>query len=81
MTPIDFPPHVTIAHPRTCHNGTACYAELRRHDLQTETLVREILFTETIAASFTVLRCFPLAGLTSSALPQDPCTRRDCTPP
>ena len=63
MTPIDFPPHVTVAHPRTSTNGTACYAALRGHRLSAETYVREVVFTETTAATFTVLRRFPLAGM------------------
>jgi 2'-5' RNA ligase superfamily len=61
MTPVDFPAHLTVAHPRTSRRGTACYAALRDEHLDAEAYVREALFTETTADSFTVLRHFPLA--------------------
>jgi hypothetical protein len=60
MTPISYPAHVTIAHPRTCKRGPQCYAELAGHRARGTVCARELLFTQTTANSFTVLRRFPL---------------------
>ncbi|MFF1360934.1 2'-5' RNA ligase family protein [Streptomyces sp. NPDC058297] len=62
MTPISFPAHVTIAHPRTCRRGPQCYAELAGHCARGTVWARELLFTQTTANSFTVLRRFPLSA-------------------
>lgn len=62
MTPVDFPPHVTVAHPRTSSLGEECFAALAGRCLNAEVVVREVLFTETGGGGFTVLRRFPLAG-------------------
>lgn len=61
MTPVDFPAHVTVAHPRTSSQGEECAAALAGRCLDSEILVREALFTATTATSFTVIRRFPLA--------------------
>jgi hypothetical protein len=61
MTPVDFPAHLTVAHPRTSSRGAECYAALAGHRLDADTWAREVLFTETTASSFTVLRRFPMA--------------------
>lgn len=57
---LDFPPHVTVVHPRTSPNGPACLAALADHDLPGEFQVTELLFTETTASAFRVLRRFEL---------------------
>ncbi|MBA9004145.1 2'-5' RNA ligase family protein [Thermomonospora cellulosilytica] len=61
MTPVDFPPHVTIAHPRTSSRGPDCHSALAGRRLEGEFWVREVSFTETTPTSFTILRRFPLA--------------------
>nr|WP_269091209.1 2'-5' RNA ligase family protein [Actinopolymorpha cephalotaxi] len=69
--PVGFPPHVTVAHPRTAPDGPACLAALagrRRGDGLgvgvgvREFDVAEVCHTETTATSFTLLRRFPLGG-------------------
>ncbi|MGP3979321.1 2'-5' RNA ligase family protein [Streptomyces sp. 8N114] len=62
MTPIDFPAHATIAHPRTCKRGTQCYAELAGHHAGGTVWARELLFTQTTSNSFTILRRFRLSA-------------------
>lgn len=62
MTPVDFLPHVTVAHPRTSSRGAECFAALAGQRLDAEVEAREVLFTETADGSFTVLRRFPLAA-------------------
>ncbi|MGI5353540.1 hypothetical protein ACQEU8_35995 [Streptomyces sp. CA-250714] len=59
MTPIDFPAHATIAHPRTYKRRTQCYAELAGHHAGGTVWARELLFTQTTSNSFTILRRFP----------------------
>ncbi|HEY0699581.1 MAG TPA: hypothetical protein VGD43_17425, partial [Micromonospora sp.] len=63
MTPVDFPAHLTSAHPRTSSRGGECLRALAGQDLAAEVRVREVLFTETTAETFTVLRRFPLTTL------------------
>jgi hypothetical protein len=63
MTPLDVAPHVTVAHPRTSTRGEECLAALGGQHLDGTVLVREVLFTETTASSFAVLRRFPLPGV------------------
>lgn len=65
--PVDFPPHVTVAHPRTASDGPACLAALTGHRpggvLGASGFdVTELWYTETTAAAFTVLRRFPLGA-------------------
>ncbi|MET9019664.1 2'-5' RNA ligase family protein [Actinopolymorpha sp. NPDC004070] len=65
--PVDFPPHVTVAHPRTAPDGPACRAALTGRRLDRDPGesgfdVAELCHTETTTASFTVLRRFPLGG-------------------
>ncbi|MGC5030005.1 2'-5' RNA ligase family protein [Micromonospora sp. DT229] len=62
MTPIDFPAHLTLVHPRTSKRGADCRAALAGRRLAATVWVREVLFTETTADTFTVLRRFPLSG-------------------
>ncbi|MBB5077456.1 2'-5' RNA ligase family protein [Nonomuraea endophytica] len=62
MVPVDFPPHVTIAHPRTSAQGARCHAALAGRELAGEFRVKEIQFTETGAGSFSVLRQFCLGS-------------------
>jgi hypothetical protein len=61
-SPIDFPAHITVAHPRTSARGEECYAALAGQRLAAEVWVREVLFTQTGNGTFTVLRRFPLAA-------------------
>lgn len=61
MTPVDFPAHLTIAHPRTASRGGQCYAALAGRCLDSDVWVREVRFTETTADICTVLRRFPLS--------------------
>lgn len=61
MIPVDFPPHVTIAHPRTSNRGGECLAALVSRPVALEFTVREVLFTETTVDAWTVLRRFALA--------------------
>ncbi|MFU8850029.1 hypothetical protein ACNAW0_03425 [Micromonospora sp. SL1-18] len=42
--------------------GEECRVALANRHLRSEFLVREVLFTETTADAWTVLRRFPLAG-------------------
>lgn len=58
--PMDLPPHVTVVHPRTSPDGAACLAELAGFRLDAEFTVNELLFTETSAETFSVLRRFAL---------------------
>ena len=67
MSRIEFPPHVTIAHPRTAADGTACYAALRGDRIDADMYVREALFTETTPVRFTVRQRFALAGVVPRA--------------
>jgi hypothetical protein len=62
MTPLGYPAHVTIAHPRTSSRGPECYAALAGERLDSEVQVRELLFSETTASIFAVRRRFPLSG-------------------
>ncbi len=62
MAPIDFPAHLTLAHPRTSSRGADCLAALGGRRLAAEVWVREVLFTETTVDRFTVLRRFPLVA-------------------
>lgn len=66
--PVNFPAHVTVAHPRTAPDGPGCLAALTGHmtgdgmgELRgLEFDATELCHTETTATSFTVLRRFPL---------------------
>jgi hypothetical protein len=62
MTPLDVPPHVTVTHPRTSDRGEECLAALASRPVALELTVREVLFTETTAGAWTVLRRFRMAG-------------------
>lgn len=53
-------PHATIVHPRTSERGPECFRSLGGLRLDVEVEVIEVVFTETTAESFTVLRRFPL---------------------
>ncbi|OJF15211.1 hypothetical protein BG844_05765 [Couchioplanes caeruleus subsp. caeruleus] len=61
MTALDFPPHVTMAHPRTCTRGEKCHRALAGQRLNNEFRIPEVLYTETTADTFTILRRFRLA--------------------
>ncbi|MBK1786461.1 NUDIX domain-containing protein [Prauserella cavernicola] len=67
---VDFPPHLTVAHPRTSHHGEACAQELRA-PVGASVRVDEICFTET-GLAFTVLHRFPLRGRATDASPDPP---------
>jgi len=72
MTPVDFPVHVTIAHPRTSSTGPQCAEALAGQQANAEpVIIREVLFTETTADTFTILRRFALAAA-PAANPQPP---------
>ena len=58
MTPVDFPPHVTVAHPRTSPHAEECAQALAGLRLTVEFEVQELSYTETTADTFTVLRRF-----------------------
>jgi hypothetical protein len=66
MTALDIPAHATVAHPRTSTRGRDCYAALAGRSLDGEIRIPEVLYTETTADHFTVVRRFSLA--TRSAL-------------
>jgi hypothetical protein len=61
MTPLDVPPHVTVAHPRTSTQGRDCHAALAGRRLDVEFQAREVLYTETTGDSYTILHRFELA--------------------
>jgi hypothetical protein len=62
MTAVDFPPHITVTHPRTSNRGEECQAALTSRPVALEFTVREVLFTETTAHACDVLRRFAPAG-------------------
>lgn len=62
MTPLNVPPHVTVAHPRTSTHGRDCHAALAGRRLDVEFKAREVLYTETTGDTHTILRRFELAA-------------------
>lgn len=59
--PLDFPAHMTVAHPRTSTRVAECAAALVGQRVDADVVAAQVLYTETTPASFTVLRRFPLA--------------------
>jgi 2'-5' RNA ligase len=57
---INFPAHITVAHPRTSRQAVACLAELAGYRLSGEFKVSELLFTEITTTAFKVLQRFAL---------------------
>jgi hypothetical protein len=52
---------MTVAHPRTSTRAGECAAALAGQRVDADVAVAEVLFTETTATAFAVLRRFPLA--------------------
>jgi hypothetical protein len=57
-----FPPHATIAHPRTSSQCPECWSACRGRSLSGEFTVTEIAHTTTAAEAFTVEQRYPLLG-------------------
>lgn len=70
MTPAEVLPHVTVVHPRTSARGAEFLASVGQLFVNVSFQVRELLFTETIAESFKVLRKFPLGPATARGFPR-----------
>ncbi|MFI6902159.1 2'-5' RNA ligase family protein [Nonomuraea sp. NPDC050394] len=62
MAPVEFPPHATVAHPRTSTRALQCRAALAGREVEGEFRVTEIQFTETGSLSFSVVRRFRLGS-------------------